>query len=129
MQARLLRSALRALRIWLDLCAWNYLALLRARAAHWVLDEFVLAVSLVPIVLFCAGGPGGSNAMAKIETGLDLRSACGAVHLARDVDVTPDEVHTIFGRPSAHSRLETLAPQVLLTNCLIMWSRLLSAPG
>jgi hypothetical protein len=54
-QARLLRSALRALRIWLDLCAWNHLALLRARAAHWVSDELVLAVVLVLIVLFYAG--------------------------------------------------------------------------
>ena len=55
------------------------MALLRARAAHWVSDELVLAVVLVLIVLFCAGGLGGSNAMAKIETSV----AVGSRHLLR----------------------------------------------
>jgi hypothetical protein len=85
-QARLLRSALRALRIWLDLCAWNHLALLRARAAHWVSDELVLAVVLVLIVLFCAGGLGGSNAMAKIET--SLRVLARGIYSARTLSWT-----------------------------------------
>jgi hypothetical protein len=84
-QARLLRSALRALRIWLDLCAWNHLALLRARAVHWVSDELVLAVVLVLIVLFCARH-GGSNAMAKIET--SLRVLARGIYSARTLSWT-----------------------------------------
>ena len=63
MQAGLLRSTPRT--TWLDLCAWNHLALLRARAVRRS-DELVLAVGLVTIVLFRAGGE--SN--AKDETHL-----------------------------------------------------------
>ena len=63
MQAGLLRSTPRT--TWLDLCAWSHLVLLRARAVRRS-DERVLAVGLVMIVLFRAGGE--SN--AKTETHL-----------------------------------------------------------
>ena len=46
----------------------------------------MLAVVLVLIVLFCAGGLGGSNAMAKIET--SLRVLARGIYSARTLSWT-----------------------------------------